>query len=104
MNCLEKSKNLHMRMILVYMHHVKNSSGFDKVLLHIHRKGIYGSYSPIWPSERFPDCEGCIVQFVEFIWNFYEIVMDPKNVAVWICGIFWPTLAITIIIYSITKE
>jgi quinol-cytochrome oxidoreductase complex cytochrome b subunit len=47
MNCLEKSKNLHMRMILVYMHHVKNSSGFDKVLLHIHRKGIYGSYSPI---------------------------------------------------------
>jgi hypothetical protein len=34
--------------ILVYnKHHIKNSSDFDKVLLHTHSKGIYGSHSPI---------------------------------------------------------
>jgi beta-lactamase regulating signal transducer with metallopeptidase domain len=42
----KKSKNLHMRMMLVCKNHAKNSSGFEKVLLQIHRKGIYVSYSP----------------------------------------------------------
>jgi hypothetical protein len=35
---------------------------------------------------------------------FYGMVMDPKYVVVWICGILWPSLAITLIIYSIIKE
>jgi hypothetical protein len=34
-------------MILVYKHHIKNSSDFDKVLVHIPDKGIYGSHSPL---------------------------------------------------------
>jgi hypothetical protein len=29
-------------MIFVYNHHIKNSSDSDKVLLHMHHKGIHG--------------------------------------------------------------
>jgi hypothetical protein len=42
----EKSKKLHNHMILVYKHHIKNSSDFDKLLLHIHHKAIHGTHSP----------------------------------------------------------
>jgi hypothetical protein len=34
-------------MILVYKHHINNSSDFDKLLLHIHHKGIHDTHSRI---------------------------------------------------------
>jgi hypothetical protein len=46
-NCLEKYKKLHCHMILVYKHHINNSSDFKKLLLRIHRKGIHGTHSCI---------------------------------------------------------
>jgi hypothetical protein len=33
-------------MILVYKHHTKNSSDFDKFVLYIHRKAIHDAHSP----------------------------------------------------------
>jgi len=42
--------------------------------------------------------------FFEIIWKFYGMVMEPKYVVMWIYEIFWPSLAITIIICWITKE
>jgi hypothetical protein len=69
--------------------------------MHIPHKGICDAHSAIakW------DVRSCEIQyhFVEIIWNFYGMVMDPKYVVVWICGIFWPSLALIVIIYSITK-
>jgi hypothetical protein len=46
-NCLENSKKLHSHIILVYKHHINNSSDFDKLLLRIYRKGIHGTHSRI---------------------------------------------------------
>jgi hypothetical protein len=34
-------------MILVYEHHIQNSSDFDNELLNIPHKGIYGSHTPM---------------------------------------------------------
>jgi hypothetical protein len=44
---LEKSKKLCNHVILVYERHIKNSSDFDKELLNIPHKSIYGSHSPM---------------------------------------------------------
>jgi hypothetical protein len=42
--------------------------------------------------------------FVETVWNFYGMVMEPKYVVVWIYEIFWSSFAIIVIIYWITME
>jgi hypothetical protein len=44
---LEKSKKLRSHVILVYEHHIKISSDFDKELLNIPNKSVCGSHSPM---------------------------------------------------------
>jgi hypothetical protein len=63
----EKSKILQSHMISVYKYHIKNSSDFDKVLVHIPHKGIHDSHSSIWLSERY-----------SLLWRMYSTIFSNK--------------------------
>jgi hypothetical protein len=53
--------------------------------------------------EMFVVVKDVLYQFIEIIWNFYRMIMEPKYSVVWIYGIFWPNLPIIVIICWITN-
>jgi hypothetical protein len=70
-----KSKKLRSHMILVYEHHIQNSSDFNKELLNILTKAHMAHIHLCSNMRYVPSCERCIVSLcrncLKLLWDGY---------------------------------